>query len=427
MLSVSPPAFAASQSGNHNGFEFKVDPGNPTAGATITGYTGPAGVVRIPDSVRSKDTDYTVTTIGEAAFPALTLTGVHIPGSVTTIGKSAFVDCFLSELTIPDSVISIGDGAFANNKLRQVQIGKSVTTIGVGAFRNNRGMTQVEIPDSVTTIGHSAFRDNTGLGKVNIGNSVSVIGDAAFNNNSLREVQLPGSVETIGAEAFANNSLATVTIPTSVTSIGNSAFRNFELKRVVFEGNAPAITSAGLDGSFGDKYGKTLYYYSSQNGFTAPTWKGYQTLPVPYTVNFDPQGGSAVSDHTVKHGDKANRPADPTRTSYTFTGWHTVAEATSTYEFNTPVEADLTLYAGWEKDAVVNPPKPGPENPGPENPAPENPSPEKPGTDKPGTEAPSTTLPVTGGLGAGGLAAAGILAAAAGAWVLTRRRTAQRD
>src|SRR6266436_2482748 len=77
---------------------------------TITGYTGPGGVVTIPDTING----YPVTSIGDAAFYyGSTVTSVTIPTSVTSIGGSAFFFCTsLTSVTIPNSVTSIGNDTF---------------------------------------------------------------------------------------------------------------------------------------------------------------------------------------------------------------------------------------------------------------------------------------------------------------------------
>ena len=69
--------------------------------------------------------------------------------------------------------------------------------------------------------------------------------------------------------------------------------------------------------------------------------------PIPYTVTFDSNGGSTVESKTVHYGDTVTKPADPTRDGYTFTGWYSNAELTTSWDFNTPITADTTLYAKW--------------------------------------------------------------------------------
>ena len=70
-----------------------------------------------------------------------------------------------------------------------------------------------------------------------------------------------------------------------------------------------------------------------------------------YTVTFDTDGGSAVASVTVKRGDKLTRPADPTRTGYTFGGWYTDEACTIAWDFeNDTVKEATTLYAKWVKE-----------------------------------------------------------------------------
>ena len=71
-----------------------------------------------------------------------------------------------------------------------------------------------------------------------------------------------------------------------------------------------------------------------------------------YTVSFDSNGGSSVASQTIVKGNKATKPADPTRSGYTFEGWTLNGNS---YDFNTPVNGDITLKANWKE--VVKPKK----------------------------------------------------------------------
>ncbi len=68
-----------------------------------------------------------------------------------------------------------------------------------------------------------------------------------------------------------------------------------------------------------------------------------------FTVTFDSNGGSAVASQTVKEGEKAAKPANPTRDGYTFEGWFADEALKTAYDFNTPVTSDITLYADWDR------------------------------------------------------------------------------
>ena len=66
-----------------------------------------------------------------------------------------------------------------------------------------------------------------------------------------------------------------------------------------------------------------------------------------FAVTFDTKGGSSVQVQNILNGQRASEPADPTKTGYTFGGWYTEKTCTNPYEFTTPVQNALTLYAKW--------------------------------------------------------------------------------
>ena len=72
-----------------------------------------------------------------------------------------------------------------------------------------------------------------------------------------------------------------------------------------------------------------------------------------FTVKFNSNGGTDVSDKTVKEGEKISKPSpDPTRSEYTFDAWYKEAGLTTEWIFDTDkVTADLTLYAKWNTEA----------------------------------------------------------------------------
>ena len=65
-----------------------------------------------------------------------------------------------------------------------------------------------------------------------------------------------------------------------------------------------------------------------------------------FAVRFDTDGGSEIEPTMVEYDDLVPKPAAPTKSGYTFTGWE---DANGAYDFNTPVTAPLTLTARWEE------------------------------------------------------------------------------
>ena len=69
-----------------------------------------------------------------------------------------------------------------------------------------------------------------------------------------------------------------------------------------------------------------------------------------YTITFDSNGGSAVSDTKVELNQYITKPADPIKEGFKFVGWYSDKELTKAWDFEkTVVMYDLTLYAKWEE------------------------------------------------------------------------------
>ena len=72
-------------------------------------------------------------------------------------------------------------------------------------------------------------------------------------------------------------------------------------------------------------------------------------MPSSFNVTFllnDGTEGAYMMD-VVSANSCVERPADPSRLDYSFTGWYTDAQQVTEYDFSTPVTYDLVLYAGW--------------------------------------------------------------------------------
>ena len=69
---------------------------------------------------------------------------------------------------------------------------------------------------------------------------------------------------------------------------------------------------------------------------------GERTLT--YNYNYT---GSTNTTAQVCSGDPISRPADPTRTGYTFTNWYTAATGGTVFNFANGITANTTIYAQW--------------------------------------------------------------------------------
>lgn len=71
-----------------------------------------------------------------------------------------------------------------------------------------------------------------------------------------------------------------------------------------------------------------------------------------YTVSFNSNGGSAVSDRKVNYNSTVAKPNDPTKAGHEFKGWYKEAALTNAWTFTgenaDKVTANITLYAKWQ-------------------------------------------------------------------------------
>ena len=126
--------------------------------------------------------------------------------------------------------------------------------------------------------------------------------------------------------------------------------------------NGVKLTAPAAPTKEGYRFGG--WYYDNNGGkakwnFDKDTVTRAMTLTAKwvqtYTVAFDTNGGSAVNPVTVDAGSTATKPADPTKSGYTFGGWYKDSTLQTPWDFaNGTVTADTTLYAKW----TANPPAP---------------------------------------------------------------------
>ena len=90
-----------------------------------------------------------------------------------------------------------------------------------------------------------------------------------------------------------------------------------------------------------------LYYKSSGGGGGRSTSR--------YTVSFESNGGSKVSNQTVTRNSVMKEPTAPTKENFDFDGWYSDKKLKTKYDFSAKVTKSFTLYAKWtEKDNSVN-------------------------------------------------------------------------
>lgn len=96
-------------------------------------------------------------------------------------------------------------------------------------------------------------------------------------------------------------------------------------------------------------------YFNTPQIITIPTGT-YKTMNLyakwainKYTITFDSKGGSSVASIAQVPNSKVTTPTAPTKNGYTFDGWYTDSDLTTTYTFTTMPEQNFTLYAKWNR------------------------------------------------------------------------------
>jgi uncharacterized repeat protein (TIGR02543 family) len=81
-------------------------------------------------------------------------------------------------------------------------------------------------------------------------------------------------------------------------------------------------------------------------GTTTPTNTTVDTTL--FTISFEENGGSVVTNITLSAGSAVSAPIPPSKTGYTFVGWYRDSGLTNAYTFTTMPSQNLTLYAKWQ-------------------------------------------------------------------------------
>ena len=127
-------------------------------------------------------------------------------------------------------------------------------------------------------------------------------------------------------------------------------------KTATLPGKEPKAEGFKFDGWYKDAAGTAEFDFSTPIlADTIVYAKWVEATVDTFTVTFDLNGrpGTAPALQTVEKGKTATRPAtDPIAEGYEFTDWYTEAACTNKYNFDTPVNEDIIIYAGWKEIAV---------------------------------------------------------------------------
>lgn len=173
-------------------------------------------------------------------------------------------------------------------------------------------------------------------------NKGGTISDGTFNgkvNNegNIENGTFSGTVENAAKGKITDGTFTETSTVNNRGTIGGGTFsgtvenKGGTIKNGIFNGAVENQASGTISGG---TFSGTVTNNGTINGGT-------------FAVTFDTKGGSTVPVENVLNGQKATKPADPTRAGYTFGGWYKEETCTNPYEFTTPVQNALTLYAKW--------------------------------------------------------------------------------
>ena len=194
---------------------------------------------------------------------------------------------------------------------------------------------------------YAAGNDYTIAAKWFSPSGISTTGTAKFT--------IPGFTTTSNSQTFestlvGNNNSKTIsfgthygtTLKTNNCSISGANYTEFSVTSI----NESGVTVLFKPTSAGSKTA-TLTITDAHSKKCTIELSGTATLPT-YTVTFNANGhGTAPAAQTVSQGSKATQPTAPTATGYTFGGWYKEAGCTNAFDFNTAINANITLFAKW--------------------------------------------------------------------------------
>ena len=115
--------------------------------------------------------------------------------------------------------------------------------------------------------------------------------------------------------------------------------------RYTTDGSEPTETSPAYTGAIEVARSVKVRARAFREGMRASATASF-SYAIEHEVAFDAAGGSKVASRWVADGERAERPADPTREGHEFAGWTLDGAA---YDFSEPVTGDLELVATWKK------------------------------------------------------------------------------
>jgi uncharacterized repeat protein (TIGR02543 family) len=306
-----------------------------------------------------------------------TVNGTGAGSSATTIyagGMSSVVNVSGGTVSGADGAIRIDGGNSAINVSGGIVSSGDITpnTItpvsGIGVISSAGGNSKITVSGGIVHgEGHRfAIYDQSGNAQITVSGGV-VSSDMSVAIWVVRGGEPPSAVTVSGGFVFGygredvyatdNTDGAAIMIwggpPPAITGRGVVCLWDRQKwVRTYTAGTSEHLLAApsGASVMWGKNGSQSGIYYSngSNNGFFP---FAEVTVSDANIVTFFSSGATYATQPVIS-GEKAVKPADPTRIGFIFGGWFTDSSLTTAYDFNNPVTADMTLYAKWTTNAI---------------------------------------------------------------------------
>ena len=276
-----------------------------------------------------------------------------------------------TEKALTANYSSVGVNALTNGEGYHIS-GEVTAKSSNKAFFIQNGDNAMQIYDDTATISAA----------VSVGNTIDVFGTYQEGNNAelknlayyhitsddttISQTPLTDLEDAIEANRFKYFEIAQVQLDSGFNGSNQAEIKNSSVILYYPSANYVNVGSSFVKNDYAANDYVSIKGIVNKYNSTIELQITYIAKLSQYTVTFESNGGSAVASQSVLQGNTAAQPANPTRASdenydYTFAGWYSNSELTgNAYDFSTPVNAALTLYAKWNrsdraaKDVVVD-------------------------------------------------------------------------
>lgn len=286
--------------------------------------------------------------IQSVASSAQTVSQLSTVGAGTWVGQKANWNAVANAVSYNVQLLKSGNpvGSVSNVLAADVSgglnFGSLIVANGVGTY----SFTVTAVGDSKLLLDATVSNNSTD----NVISSLDAIAPTTGGAGVITDSNLSSTGITLSWSAGSDDSTLTQDLEYKVvSSLSNNLTTALDAET---NGTVVKNWSNALTANITGLTANTMYYFNvivrDAFGNTAVyVTTNKQTLLSSHLVSFVSNGGSSVSSQTITSGQKAIKPANPTRSGYSFVNWYTDIALTSLYDFNANVLTPLTLYAKW--------------------------------------------------------------------------------